>query len=70
MATADGVYLWDAKKNTLETIVTKDIRAMTGTQDYVKDAPVVLIYVSDYTKVNAGDIDKQITSGRGHRADR
>ena len=25
---------------------------MTGTQAYVKDAPVVLIYVADYTKVN------------------
>ncbi len=63
VATADGVYLWDAKKNTLETIVTKDIRAMTGTQDYVKDAPVVLIYVADYTKVNAGDFDKQLLVG-------
>ena len=63
VATADGVYLWDAKKNTLETILTKDIRAMTGTQEYVKDAPVVLIYVADYTKVNAGDLDKQILVG-------
>ncbi len=63
VATADGVYLWDAKKNTLETIVAKDIRPMTGTQDYVKDAPVVLIYVADYTKVNAGDMDKQLLVG-------
>ena len=36
---------------------------MTGTQTYVKDAPVVLIYVADYTKVNAGDFDKQILVG-------
>ena len=63
VATADGVYLWDAKKNTLETILTKDIRAITGTQEYVKDASVVLIYVSDYVKVNAGDFDKQILVG-------
>jgi len=63
VATADGAYLWDPKKNTLETIVAKDIRPMTGTQTYVKDAPVVLIYVSDYTKVNAGDMDKQILVG-------
>ncbi len=63
VATADGVYLWDAKKNTLETIVAKDIRPMTGTQDYVKDAPIVLIYVADYTKVNAGDMDKQLLVG-------
>jgi nitroreductase len=63
VATADGAYLWDAKKNTLETIVAKDIRPMTGTQTYVKDAPVVLIFVSDYTKVNAGDFDKQLLVG-------
>jgi len=63
VATADGVYLWDAKKNALNTIVTKDIRAMTGTQAYVKDAPVVLIYVSDYSKVDAGGLDKQILVG-------
>jgi len=63
VATADGVYLWDAKKNTLETILTKDIRAITGNQEYVKDASVVLIYVSDYVKVNAGEMDKQILVG-------
>ncbi len=63
VATADGVYLWEAKKNTLETILTKDIRAITGNQEYVKDASVVLIYVSDYVKVNAGEMDKQILVG-------
>ena len=63
VATADGAYLWDAKKNTLETILTKDIRAITGNQEYVKDASVVLIYVSDYVKVNAGEMDKQILVG-------
>ena len=63
VATADGVYLYDAKKNALDTIATKDIRTMTGAQTYVKDAPVVLIYVSDYSKVNAGELDKQILVG-------
>ena len=54
VATADGVYLYDAKKNALDTILTRDIRAMTGTQAYVKDASVNLIYVSDSSKVNDG----------------
>ena len=63
VATADGVYLYDAKKNALDTIVTKDIRAMTGTQAYVKDASVILIYVADYSKVDAGGFDKQILVG-------
>ena len=62
VATADGVYLYDAKKNALDTIVMKDIRALTGTQaqTYVKDAPVILIYVADYSKANDGGPDRQM----------
>jgi len=63
VATADGVYLYDAKKNALDTIVTRDIRAMTGTQAYVKDASVNLIYVADYSKVNAEGFDRQMLVG-------
>jgi SagB-type dehydrogenase family enzyme len=63
VATADGVYLYDAKKNALNTIVTKDIRAMTGSQAYVKDAPVILIYVADYSKAKEEGIDQQILVG-------
>ena len=66
--TADGAYLYDAKKNTLNTILTNDIRAMAGTQAYVKDAPVNLVYVADYSKVNkqfsvAEGYDKQLLVG-------
>ena len=57
--TADGVYLYDAKKNALDTVLTKDIRAMAGKQEYVKDAPVNLIYVADYAKASGGSTDKQ-----------
>jgi SagB-type dehydrogenase family enzyme len=64
VATADGVYLYDAKKNTLDTIATKDIRATTGIQAFVKDASVNLIYVANYSKIIAGDeYDKQILVG-------
>jgi SagB-type dehydrogenase family enzyme len=63
VATADGVYLYDAKKNALDTIGTRDIRAMTGIQAFVKDASVNLIYVSDYSKVKDVGIDKQILVG-------
>lgn len=52
VATADGLYLYDAKKNVLNPIVEKDIRDMTGVQAYVKEAPLNLIYVADYSKVD------------------
>jgi nitroreductase len=51
VATANGLYLYDAKTNLLNPILAEDIRAMTGRQPYVKDAPVNLIYVADYSKM-------------------
>ncbi len=52
-ATADGLYLFDAKNHALKLIQAKDIRALTGTQDFVRDAPVNLIYVSDFTRMDS-----------------
>jgi len=45
-----GLYLYDAKKNILKQIHNRDIRALTGTQDFPATAPVNLVYVSDMTK--------------------
>lgn len=45
-----GLYLYDATKNILKKIHNKDIRALTGTQDFPATAPVNLVYVSDMTK--------------------
>jgi SagB-type dehydrogenase family enzyme len=51
VATSDGLYVYDAKAHMLKPILSKDIRAMTGRQDFVKDAPVNLIYVADYSRM-------------------
>jgi nitroreductase len=61
--TANGAYLYDAKNNTLVGVVTKDLRAMAGTQNYVKDAPVTLVYVADYSKAREGSADNQLLVG-------
>ena len=63
VATPDGLFLWDAQKNKLNPILTKDVRAMTGGQPYVKDAAVNLVYVADYSKVNAGGLDQNVLVG-------
>ena len=47
----DGLYLYDAKANQLKLLLAEDLRALAGTQTYVKTAPVNLIYVSDYAKL-------------------
>ncbi|HBD08548.1 MAG TPA: nitroreductase [Syntrophobacteraceae bacterium] len=63
VATADGLFHWDAGRNTLDPISTKDLREMTGTQAYVKEAAANLIYVADYAKVGGGGADKDVLVG-------
>ena len=51
VATANGVFLYDAKNHSLELILSEDIRAKCGTQEYVKDVPVNLVFVADYSRM-------------------
>ena len=46
-----GLYLYDAKANQLKLLLAEDLRGLAGTQPYVKEAPVNLIYVSDHAKM-------------------
>jgi SagB-type dehydrogenase family enzyme len=50
LATPEGVYIYDAKANALNPVLVGDSRAATGTQSFVKDASVNLVYVSDLSK--------------------
>jgi len=47
VALTEGLYLYDAENNTLKQIHNRDIRKMTGSQDYVANAPVNLVFVAD-----------------------
>ncbi|MDD5171343.1 MAG: SagB/ThcOx family dehydrogenase [Syntrophales bacterium] len=58
VATAAGLYLYDAKSNLLKPILAQDVRAMTGSQSYVKEAAVNLIYVADYSKMTSALSDE------------
>ena len=63
VATADSLYLYDAKAHMLMPVLAEDIRTMTGTQSYVQEAPVNLIYVSDFSKMgDAEESQKYVTS--------
>ncbi len=59
VALAEGLYLYDAKAHTLKPILAEDIRAATGGQSFVKDAPVNLIYVSDFSKMSNAPADQK-----------
>ena len=45
-AMADGVWLYEPKRHALIPYLRTDIRAQTGTQDFVGTAPLDLIYVA------------------------
>lgn len=63
-AMADGLFLYLPKENALKKILGEDVRAAMGKQDFVKDVPLNLVYVSDYTKIPRGtDEDKRSISG-------
>jgi len=63
VATEEGLYLYNAKPHTLKTVLEKDIRAATGGQPFVADAPVNLIFVADFTKMgNSSESDKILYS--------
>ena len=57
---AKGVYLYDASKHVLKLVAEGDHRAVVaGRQDFVKQAPVSLVYVSDLSRFGMGQ-DEQV----------
>jgi len=64
VATAEGLYLFDANVHSLQHVMREDIRAMTGTQSFAKEAPVNLVYVADTSKIGgAKPEDRDIYAG-------
>lgn len=51
----DGIYLYDAAENRLEGVTAGDYRGRTGTQEFVGDAALNLVYVSDYARMEVYD---------------
>jgi len=60
VATAKGLYLYDAKANLLKPILAEDVRGVTGRQPSVKEAAANLIYVADYSRMGAYAEDEKL----------
>jgi SagB-type dehydrogenase family enzyme len=54
-----GIYRYDPHDSTLYPVVKGDLREQAGTQEYVKAAPLNLIYVADYTKMKKAEEAKK-----------
>jgi SagB-type dehydrogenase family enzyme len=48
---ADSWYLYEPKKHVLLKMGNDDLRVYGGTQDFVKAAPVILVYVADFDRM-------------------
>ena len=60
VALQSGVYLYDEEVHALKLIKNKDIRNITGTQSFVNNAAVNLVYVADMAKTGKSE-DANIT---------
>ncbi|MHC1763896.1 MAG: nitroreductase family protein [Verrucomicrobiia bacterium] len=54
VATKDGLYLYDAPANRLQPVLKSDLRGKTSGQDFATQAPVTLIFVADYARMQSG----------------
>ena len=59
VALPEGLYLYDAKSHALGLILAQDLREATGKQPFVKDAPVNLVFVANYTRMGEGPKEMQ-----------
>jgi nitroreductase len=46
-----GVYVYDAANNWLEFKLADDLREFTGKQEFVKDAPLSIVFIADLNKM-------------------
>lgn len=61
VALEKGLYLYDPSSHSLNPVLSRDLRARTGMQDFVGTAPVNLVYVADFGRMgNASDDQKRM----------
>jgi len=63
VAMKNGLYKYDAINNKLIFILAGDIREKTGTQPFVKKAPINIVFVADLDKMgNGNETEKLMTA--------
>lgn len=59
---ADGTYVFDPVAHSLRRVAERDLRGLTGTQDFVAQAPLNLVYVSDTSLMDTDGENKRFYS--------
>jgi SagB-type dehydrogenase family enzyme len=60
VALEKGLYLYEPKSHELKPILAKDIRGATGSQSFVKDVPLDLVYVADFGRMRYPNDDMKV----------
>lgn len=60
VATAEGLYIYDAKAHRLNPVFREDVRAQTGTQSFVKEVPLNLVYVADLSRTGKNSAERDL----------
>lgn len=55
----EGAFRYDARGHRLLLIKAEDLRACTGTQDFVANAPLNLVYVADFARMRDAKREEQ-----------
>ncbi len=63
VAKKDGLYKYEPLKHELAIVLRQDVRASTGSQDFVAKAALNLIYVADLSRIGGGIKDKEMLAG-------
>ncbi|MFP4619793.1 MAG: SagB/ThcOx family dehydrogenase [Bacteroidales bacterium] len=66
VATQEGAFLYLPEKHALKRITGKDVRDVTGLQDFVEEASVNLVYVSDFSKYSDGSDQQHKEAASAH----
>lgn len=51
VALPEGAYRYEARRHALQPVTGQDLRAATGTQEFVGSAPLNLVYVADFSRM-------------------
>jgi SagB-type dehydrogenase family enzyme len=60
VAMEEGLFVYDAGSHELRSVLESDVRSETGSQPFVANAPVNLVYVADLVKMKTAEMDAKI----------
>ena len=61
VALPEGAYRFNAVSHALELVCAKDLRRVTGYQDFVDDAPLDLVYVADHARMKRVPVAQRLS---------